>query len=48
MKIVVTGAAGYIGSYLCKEITEQLPFAQVYAFDNLYYKQWEHVTTIFI
>jgi nucleoside-diphosphate-sugar epimerase len=40
MKIVVTGAAGYIGSFLCKEIVEQLPFAEVYAFDNLYYKQW--------
>jgi nucleoside-diphosphate-sugar epimerase len=43
MKIVVTGAAGYIGSLLCKEIVEQLPFAKVYAFDNLYYNQWEHV-----
>ena len=43
MKIVITGAAGYIGSYLCKEIVEQLPFAKISAFDNLYYKQWEHV-----
>lgn len=43
MKIVITGAAGYIGSMLCREIVQQLPFAKIYAFDNLYYNQWEYV-----
>lgn len=43
MKIVITGAAGYIGSMLCKYITEQLPDAKIKAFDNLYYDQFHWV-----
>jgi len=48
MKIVVTGAAGYIGSMLCKEIVDTLPSAKVYAFDNLYYNQWKHVESFLV
>lgn len=43
MKIVITGAAGYIGSLLCKKIVEEFNNAEVYAFDNLYYDQWAYV-----
>lgn len=43
MKIVITGAAGYIGSMLCKYIVDNIPEASVKAFDNLYYNQWDYV-----
>lgn len=45
MKILITGAAGYIGSSLCKKIRQELPDAQIIGFDNLYYNQWKYVNT---
>jgi nucleoside-diphosphate-sugar epimerase len=43
MKILITGAAGYIGSSLCQHIIKTLPNAKIVGFDNLYYNQWEYV-----
>jgi nucleoside-diphosphate-sugar epimerase len=43
MKILITGAAGYIGSSLCQHIVKTLPNVKIAAFDNLYYNQWKYV-----
>lgn len=43
MNILITGAAGYIGSSLCKQIIEKIPDAKINAFDNLYYNQWKYI-----
>ena len=45
MNILVTGAAGYIGSSLVKRLSEN---ANVYAFDNLFYDQGTLVAGSFI
>lgn len=47
MKILITGASGYIGSELCKMILEQIPSAEILAFDNLYYDQWRYTYNCF-
>lgn len=39
MNIVVTGAAGYIGSTLCKMLLDAFPCAKIIAFDNCLYNQ---------
>jgi len=39
MKILITGAAGYIGSKLCHFISQKFDIEHVYAFDNLFYNQ---------
>lgn len=46
MKILITGAAGYIGSSLCQKILKNIPDAQIIGFDNLYYNQWRHTQSI--
>lgn len=43
MKIVVTGAAGYIGSCLCKMLLDKFQHIEIKAFDNLHYNQWESI-----
>ena len=40
MKVVITGAAGYIGSKLCETLTHEYPKIKIYAFDNLMHNQW--------
>lgn len=45
MNILVTGAAGYIGSSLVKRLSEN---ANVYAFDNLFYDQGTLVAGSFV
>lgn len=47
MQIVVTGAAGYIGSKLCQELINNIPNVHIDAFDNLYYNQWKYVQSVF-
>ena len=44
-KIVITGAAGYIGSSLCEWLLDNLD-CEIYAFDNMYYKQGTLVSKI--
>tara|TARA_R110002020_G_scaffold55309_1_gene153538 strand:+ start:20934 stop:21908 length:975 start_codon:yes stop_codon:yes gene_type:complete len=39
MKILITGASGYIGSKLCHLLCQREDVEAVYAFDNLYYDQ---------
>lgn len=43
MKILITGAAGYIGSSLCQKIITESPDSKIIGFDNLYYNQWKYV-----
>jgi nucleoside-diphosphate-sugar epimerase len=45
MNVLVTGAAGYIGSSLVKRLSEN---AKVYAFDNLFYNQGTLVAGSFV
>lgn len=45
MNVLVTGAAGYIGSSLVKRLSEN---ARVYAFDNLFYNQGTLVAGSFV
>lgn len=39
MKILITGAAGYIGSKLCHFLSQKFDIEHIYAFDNLFYDQ---------
>jgi|TARA_R110002020_G_scaffold46539_24_gene132431 nucleoside-diphosphate-sugar epimerase len=43
MNVVVTGAAGYIGTCLCKMLLEEFEDIQIKAFDNLHYNQWNSI-----
>ena len=43
MKVLVTGAAGYIGSSLVEYLKVSGIATEVYAFDNLFYNQGSHV-----
>jgi len=43
MKVVVTGAAGYIGSCLCKMLLDKYEDIEIRAFDNLHYDQWNSI-----
>ena len=45
MNVLVTGAAGYIGSSLVRRLSEN---ARVYAFDNLFYNQGTLVAGSFV
>ena len=51
MNVVVTGAAGYIGTCLCKMLLEEYEDINIKAFDNFHYNQldrdWETTFILF-
>lgn len=47
MRVVVTGAAGYIGSTFLRQLVKTIPNVKIKAFDNFYYNQKKLTQKVF-